>query len=256
MNTSSEALIMGCVAAAAIGYGAWRHFHQAAPAHLAVGDDASLSVERNCAGLRGETAALLKRAEIREGSTLTFLAMSGNPADPEPELRLHEPVPVAGDRVYGQAEQQRQYEAAMTALLDGVESACEQAEDARHTPLYQLVRQGLNHLRSGELGCGDDGRCFFLVKTDLLEDVHPELREWLEKAARGETPEAPAHLVRSLDNGGIEVAFCGTSELRAPTKKAPPAAPVEARQRIWRELFTRPELVSFRPFCVAQNNNR
>ena len=252
MSMNSEAILSSCAATAVLSVGVWHYATKPPLAHAAIGVDSSLSVERNCGGVRSVAKALLKKNGIREGSTLTFLAMGKSPSDPEPQPLFSQRIPIEGDSVYSRPEQERAYRETVDALLADVEGACAEIDDRRHTPLYRLVRQGLTQLRSGEETCPPEGRCFFVVKSDLIEDVHPALTDLLARAATDPTTPVPPEIAGSLDNSGIEVLFAGIAELR-PVKNAARVALPETRERIWRELFAHPELVAFQPFAVASD---
>jgi hypothetical protein len=88
-----------------------------------------------------------------------------------------------------------------------------------------------------------------LAKTDLDDDALPELRVVIQHSIKRPAVAVPPSLTQSLDNVGIEVAFCGTAEIKPRREGSGAASSLESRMRIWRELFTEPASVSFRPYC-------
>jgi hypothetical protein len=191
----------------------------------------------------------LNRPGIREGSTLALMAMGKAAHDPEPDVAFRGKIPIPSDDAQGRTAKQRQYAEERDAFLAELALACNQIAAAPYTPLYRLVRQGLADLKAAS-ACPPGGRCLFLIKTDLAEDVDPLLTALLGQAAEDPNVPAPAGLAASLDNTGVEIVVCGTSEIR-PGKRTAKSASLDARQRIWRELFADPASVSFHPFCRA-----
>jgi hypothetical protein len=240
--TGEKLLLIG-VGAALLGSAAWYLATIEPLAHAATGIDPSGSVVRNCGGLRAATQAMIGgRSGIREGSTLTVLVMGADARNTQPAIAFTGPVPIAPDTVMGRDEEafRQQHD----AFFGEVELACETAANTNNSPIYELVKQGIAHLRS--LGCTADGRCSYLVKTDLDDDVHPALRDAIARSVKDANVAIPSGLAGSIDNAGIALTFCGVSEVeRRRTASSSP----DARIRIWSALFTHPELVSFQPFC-------
>jgi hypothetical protein len=242
---SREGALIGLGALALAGVVGWHLMHFKPPADVGIGIDPSASVERKCGDLRGAVKAFIdKQPGIREGSTLTVLIMGTDASNAGPKLAWRDPLPVAPDTVFGvDKKKQAEKEA---AFYSRIEEACQTAKAGGGSPIYELVQQGIAHLRAPASGCGPESRCYYLVKTDLDEDVQPALRSLMQRAAKSGDVEVPAGLARSINNDGIQVTFCGVSEV-APRRTS--GAARETRQRIFTELFTSPELVSFQPFC-------
>jgi len=256
VNRNSDVMAVIFVLVAASVAGCVHLWTRTAAGHVLSGIDASLSVEPNCGGVSAFAEGFLNRREIQSGSTLTVISMGVSPSHSAPRLRFHDEIPIADDSIYGRPENERKYKDDLEDLLAGVEQACEAVEATGHTPLYQMVEQGLAHLRSENLKCSGSRRCFFLIKTDLLDDVHPELLSVFNAAIDDPNVSLPPELAGSLANENIEVSVCGTQEVRPPAKRSAPPIPMALRKRIWRELFTRPGLVSFQPFCAADARSR
>jgi hypothetical protein len=210
------------------------------PAHVAAAIDTSRSEIRDCGGLRKSAEALAGIGDIREGSTLTLLAMpGGNGIEP---LRLFDkPIPIASDKVMGRDD--AGFARERTAFFDAFEKACLNAPDSKTSPILPLVRRSIEHLRSR--GCGPKRTCYLTVQTDL-EDDSPELGPVIARAAKKSAVEPPSALVGSIDNTGIHVEFSGTAETRLGRKTRRPRP--ETLELIWRRLFTHPESVRFQPF--------
>ena len=250
MNAKTQTILLVLGGIAVLSIGVWRTMTAPPLAHILVGVDRSRSVEPNCAGLRSAAEALLDRPGVGVGSTFTLLSMGAHARAPEPQLLLSASIPIPSDRVVGQSAQAKAYEQERSAFLAGLASRCESIEETTHTPLYQMVERGLTHLRGLQEGCPPGASCVLLIKSDLLEDVQPELRAALDAATKDTDTPVPSALAGRLQNDGIDVIFCGTAEVRAPAKGTI-APPIAVRERIWRALFSRPEAVSFQPFCVG-----
>ena len=238
--------------AAAAGAVAWHYMTLRPPTQAAVFNDPSLSNKANCGGLTESlSTAIMKLGGIREGSTFSMLTMGKDPRNAEPDLDFVMPIPLPPDQVYNRTKQQHVYEEELAALTGRVQSSCEEAVAGTHSPIYALVKRGIAHLRSPEIGCGPEGLCYALIKTDLQDDADPRLNAVLDKAARNPGEPVPAELAASLDNAGISLDFCGTSEVRTRPATGTPVPSPDESVRIWRSLFTHPELVSFRPYCAS-----
>jgi len=230
-----------CVVAVIIG-----HYALTPPsAHVVVAVDLSLSVKRNCAGLRNAAESVVSHKEIQEGSTLTLLAMGNSAGNPEPLRLFDKPAPIPSDAVFGRDdaafEQERQ------DFFVGLQKACEATPNSRNSPILRLVSRGIAHLRSR--GCARGGRCFFTLQTDLEDDQEPRLAAIIQRAAKNPAIELPAELAGSIDNAGIQIVFCGTSEIRPRRNAKLRHAAPETLARIWKGLFINPDLVSFQPYC-------
>jgi hypothetical protein len=242
---NGETFMLMCGGLVLTGGVIWHLQTQTRPAKVGIGLDPSASVARNCGDLRQGVASFLSREPgFREGSTLSFLIMGRDAGSPNPTLAFRVPVPVASDSVYGRDDQS--FRRAEAAFYSQIEDACTGAVTGSNSPIYQLLRQGIEHLRGEVGGCGPRSPCYFLLKSDLDEDVEPSLRTLLERAAKKPDIAVPPNLSKSINNDGVRVLLCGGAELRP--RRRPNATP-ETRARIFTALFTHPQLVSARPFC-------
>lgn len=226
---------------------AWHFMNLKPPRHEAVALDPSSSVEANCDGLRASVLRIIKESPgIGRGSTLSFLEMGKSVYDPTPKLRFSVAIPEKPVKVFGSNPEEHKRK--LEELAGQVKTACEQAKPGTSSPIYELVKYSLAHLRGGEYQCGAKHPCTLLVKTDLDDDAQPELRQVIGRSIKDPAVAVPGSLARSLDNMGIEVAFCGTAEVK-PRAEGSASSSLESRMRIWRELFTDPANVTFRPYC-------
>jgi hypothetical protein len=243
---SSEMMFPAGIVLALAGATVWHYTTLEPLAHVAIGNDHSVSVEENCAGLREAGKALVEsRPGIREGSTLSLLVMGTDVRAPDPALRWTKPLPERPKKVYGRDEEE--FERKKGDLFDQFEEGCRAPEPSRRSPIYRLVKLGTAHLRS--LGCGPAGRCYLLIRSDLDEHVNARLEAAIARAASEGVVEVPAELAGSIDNAGIEVAFCGIAEIRPDGQAKQATSAPETRAHVWEGLFTHPELVSFSPYC-------
>jgi hypothetical protein len=223
---------------ALIGTTAIHYWTKLAIAKVALSLDPSASVERNCASYaKGSVAWLASRPGIQEGSTVSMFLMGLDAVNTQASLAFDQAIPVPSDVVIGGKPEE--YRASMGDLEHEIEHQCETARAGRNSPIYEMVRQTIEHLRSQ--GCKANGRCFVLLKSDMDDDAQQQLR-----ALRTGSP-LPADLAGSLDNAGIDVEICGTSEV-APRRTASSMSVTE-RVHLWKQMFTHAELVSTRPSC-------
>lgn len=217
-------------------------------AQFAVSLDTSGSVERGCVGLAGAAKTLIEQDGIRAGSTLSMLVIGNDRQNPDARMVFRGPVPVASGRVIG--DDKEAHAQAQDELLGEVERACNAAKTSRASPVYQLVKQTIDVLRSQ--GTDPKGRGFALIKTDLDDDTTTGLREAIARSVRTTNVTVPADLVCSIDNAGIEIKFCGVAEVQ-PRRRI--ASTSDARILIWKQLFTHSELVSFEGYCGAASQS-
>ncbi|HEY4359691.1 MAG TPA: hypothetical protein VGN17_01920 [Bryobacteraceae bacterium] len=235
------------LAVVAAGAGIWMYFSQKPPAHGAEVLDPSGSVARNCSGMRDQTGLLLAKPGIRDGSTIALLIMGRDAASPQPTRVLDARVPVPPDAMLNRKQRQAEYEKARTKLLDDFEEACNEAADSPQSPVFQMVKEGLAHLHAR--GCGPEQMCYLVAKTDARESVQPELRALIERRSKKLDVKVPPDLAGSLDNTSVAVTFCGAVEVsahRQPNARDPDPDHVE---RIWKQLFRDPSIVTFVPYC-------
>lgn len=243
MNTMKQILFPLLMSAALFGAAIYYTLTKEPQANAAVLSDPSLSMQRNCpAFARGTKAWLAGKPGIREGSTLTFMVMGKDAINPEPTPVFTQPIPIDDDVVIGGDPEA--FRLAQEKLFGEVEQQCNTAKAGRQSPIYQMVRQTIAVLR----GTDGNGHGHILLKSDLDDDAHAELSALLGQAARNPEVAVPAVLAGSLDNANVTIAICGTAEL-APRKQAARTASFDTRLRIWKALFTHPELVSTQPYC-------
>ncbi len=114
------------------------------------------------------------------------------------------------------------------------------------------MKQALADLRAR--GCSEGSQCGLWVSTDLEENAVPAIKARIDGTRQEKSP-----LPERLDNSGIIVTFCGFAQTTggsAPPSRHGVRAPVprdphrdDHLEDVWRGLFTRPELVSFNPYC-------
>ncbi len=218
------------------------------PADMAVLIDTSVSVDRNCGGLKGlAMTTMANTSRFRKGSSLSILAMGTSALNTQPRLQWSGPIPYGAGVVFGQdAERDKQVQGQFEAEIG---NACTSAEPGTHSPIFEMARQGIAHLRSGANGCKGEDACILLIKTDLEDDVHAVLKVEIAKIRKGQAANLPAELHGVLDNRGIRVQFCGLSELAKRSGKSPAVASQEELKRLWLPLFSDPGVVSFQPYC-------
>jgi hypothetical protein len=222
------------------------HYVSAVPrADAVLAIDTSVSVARNCERAEQAARSLAAQKGMEAGSVLSVLVMGSAPADPEPTLVFSEPIPTPPTTVYGRdngafAKAQQDY-------FGKIRRACETAPESRRSPILRMVARAIEDLRRT---CPGSAHCFLTVKTDLEEDVDPDLTAAIRRAAKDRSAVAPHELVGTLDNAGIDVTFCGVAEVGAMRGIARRLSP-EALAGIWKALFTHPNLVSVQPFCTS-----
>jgi hypothetical protein len=196
----------------------------------------------------GITEQLLDSHAVSPGSWLTVLAIGDESTAYEPKLLARYPIPVNRRIVEGpKTGLRRQQE-----ILDDLKQRCGQLHPTMVSPIFQGVKQGVAELRT--LGCGNGSDCKLWIDSDLEENAVTAINRILEhpESNRQALP-APLH------NEGIRIAFCGLAVTAGriigrsgrETRKARPRNPGhdDNLRRTWAALFTKPELVTFDPYC-------
>lgn len=221
--------------------------------HAGVVLDASDSMaDDECRSLGTIVAAELATGELDDRSRV-FLSTTGTAETAlEPILIASGAVPWSPNVMEG-VEAGR--EARRKALEDWVSACTKARRTAVTSPIFLGVKRGVEQLRGA--GCTDGGRCRLYVRTDGQETEEPWIRDSLKlgKPAKGARPEA-------LPNDGVKVVFCGFSETRGEVKAKTGsrrltgkrnAASADVLPKVWREVFTRPDMVTFLPFCPRES---
>lgn len=234
---------------ASFGFIGWRvnAMHRRPVSHIGIIEDLSASHHDGCYSLQGITEQLLDRNAVSSGSWLTFLVTGDESTANEPKLVARYPIPV----------DKRIMEGPKTALgrrqeiLDDLKLRCGQLRPTMVSPIFQGVKQGVAELR--RLGCGTGSDCKLWIDSDLEENAVMAIKATLEHPGNNQALPTPLH------NEGIRVAFCGfavtAGRIVGPSgrdiRKARPRNPAhdDNLQRTWAELFTKPELVTFDPYC-------
>lgn len=236
-----------CFIIALVGAGVYEYTHTTPPAHIVISPDNSESVEPGCNGLIQATQTLIGQAGFQKGSTVTLLAMGRSALAPEPRLVFSQEIPTESEEVYGSNPDA--YKKAMETFLKSLHRSCGEAQaiPASDSPILRLMERSIAHLRTL---CAPKGGCYAVIKSDAIETVDVRLARVISRAAVDGSVTLPPELVGALDNTGISnLKICGVSQIKArkPGTPAPPSP--ETLGRIWKSLFTHPELVSIEPFC-------
>lgn len=204
-------------------------------------DDSSLSTVDGCACLKEHGRSKIYGA-IRHGEVMALYAIGDATTAYQPRLVWSKPIPfdqtVTGDKAKWHAD--------VEAMLGELESACRTIPRTKESPLVEAVKVVLEQMRPQ---CPPESRCDITMLTDLREEVNVNFVKRFQAAKRGKLS---GDLPLSLDNAGIAVAFTGVSETAPTTKVKADTRQGEGDiwQRLWKELFTHGEQVTFEPICA------
>lgn len=210
--------------------------------------DRSLSFTGGCLAAVGSAERSLHDPGVSVGSTLSVFALGDVSTAYEPRRFATYAIPMDLKVIEGrQAGAERREQ-----LLQDLWGRCRSLHPTLATPIYLSVQQALADLRAK--GCKAGSRCGLWVATDLEENGDRAIEARLRGYRKPKDP-----LPRTLDNRGIKVAFCGYAqtagrifgssgrEIRKAAVRDPNKD--DRLQTIWRSLFSRPELVTFEPYC-------
>ena len=227
----------------------WRvhEMHNRAVSHVGIVEDPSASHPGGCPSVLGITEQVLERHAVAPGSWLTILAVGDESSANEPKLLVRYPIPTNRRIMEGPKTSLRQQQ----DLLGDLKLRCGQLRPTMISPIFQAVKQGIAELR--RLGCGSGSDCKLWIDSDLEENAITAIKATLEH------PKSKAQsLPAPLDNDGIRVAFCGLAvtagRIIGPSGREIRKAPRNPKRddnlrSTWTSLFTKPESVTFDPYC-------
>lgn len=223
---------------AACGFVAWRVYamrHTTVSQYVTVYDP-SRSFTGGCSALVGSADAALRDPGVSASSTLSVLVLGDRATAYEPRRLAVYPIPTDTKVIEGRyAGHIRQL-----ALLRNLRTRCEAVAPTLVSPIFLGVRQAIAELHAE--GCKAGSKCGLWVVTDLEETTNTAIRKKLEGQNNHVLPDP-------LDNRGIKVAFCGFADTVGGARAARVAGRAARLQRVWRQLFSVPSLVSFAPYC-------
>jgi len=241
-------VIVAIAASAMAGVVAWRalrpHGKSAAP-HEFVLFDRSASSTAGCDAVIAAVSDDVLEGRLSPDSVLVVLATGDADTSGEP-TEIFRGTPVRPGRVMGgRRGAQKQQEAMLSRLTE----SCRELPPADISPIALGMRDGLEGLRAQ--GCGPESRCRLRVISDGEETVEP----WIVQSLSGKRT-APAARPR-MDNGGVEIVFCGTSQTKGASdrardrRRAHDVGRVERMRKTWRSTVTAPDLMHFEAHCQA-----
>lgn len=203
------------------------------PGHVALVLDVSPSYPRACGPLGTLIDEAKRGVHVGEGSTFSMITTGGGDTSYEPKLAMNVALP---------------RDAANPLTIDGhgqfaaaLRKTCETFPPAEASLIFRALVIGLEHL-AGQ-GCAAPNSCVLLLSSDLEENVTASVVERLRRPGG-----APL-----LGNANVRVLVCGYSQAgggRGPRENG------QALLEGWRALFSRPEAVSFRPYCSATESQQ
>ncbi|CAN5296236.1 hypothetical protein BH20ACI2_BH20ACI2_02130 [soil metagenome] len=214
--------------------------------HSLVLVDSSDSVLGNCASVAVISLQVFKLPQMQPGSTLTISSTGDESTANEPRKIGTYPVPVSNKAFEGVKQAKQRQE----DVLAEIKNSCEQMPSAKASAIFLGLKNGIELLKSK--GCNDKANCTAFVRSDLQENVEPQIKAAI---SGGKVTKLPA----PIDNRGIHVAICGIAETKGLVKELNGKARQLTQNRnaessdlirqVWRALFAEPQLVTFSSFC-------
>lgn len=251
MMISKFGLVAIIVLGAMTAFGYWRYQVSGQTRGVAQFEfiqDASDSIQLDCAQSRALAERAIAMPEAGPGSTLTLLALGDEATANEPQFLGELSVPVIRRVIEGQRAAGREKQ----ALLDNVKSRCAQVRQTRRSPIFEGLKRGVEHLQS--IGSPDDFRYLF-IRTDGEETENMQIRQ-----ALNELPGTKLRLPSPIDNKNTRITFCGLAETigsitETDHKVHRKSADRDSRRadrlrEVWSHMFTNAELVTIEPYCA------
>ena len=248
-KTLLYAILCGIVCAGFVGWRVYVHANQS-PFYAEIVFDPSLSRPDDCESLAGLAEQSFRTSGVSKDSTLTILVLGDASTANEPWQLGRYSSPVTNKVLEGKTANMRRQE----ELLSGIRRKCETIRRTSISPIFLGVKQAVADLHAH--GCDAESRCRVFVDSDLEENAEKSINDALNGVRNTKLA-----LLAPLDNQGVEVSFCGlavsTSKIvnssgRETLRVAPRNAGRDERMRqVWLALFTKPDAVSFEPYCPA-----
>ena len=254
MNSRLVAIAIGAAATASVvGLGLYRlrqPHGKTVAAHAVLGRDRSDSTTSGCRAIGGMAQEHLRSGQADRFSTITAMVTGDARSNDEPVefARVNEVHKIrAGEGRQSIARKE-------AAIVDELVRRCEEQGGSDRSPIYLMIRRGMEGLRS--LGCHEGTNCVLYIQSDLAENGEAGLR----KALMGDKN---AILPAPIDNRGIAVHICGTAQSSGPVdgkgrvvteRRLRGARLADISVSIWRREFTAPALVTFEPTCPTAGN--
>ena len=235
---------------ASAGFVGWRVYTvrtQDTP-HFELVQDPSLSHPEGCESLLGLAERALRTDGVSSGSTLTVLVIGDEATANEPwQLGRYSILRIRKVLEGRTANLRRQQD-----VLHDIWNRCQTVRRTTISPIFLGVKQAIADLRAQ--GCRETSHCQVFVDSDLEENVENSIKKSLNNTSNGKRI-----LPSPITNDGIDVVFCGLAvtagRMVDPSgraiRRASPRDPSrdDRLRKIWRSLFTKPEVVRFEPYC-------
>lgn len=239
------------------GVTAWRvhAIHSRAVSHVSIMEDLSASHPAGCSSVLGIAEQVFDKHAVSPGSSLTVLAVGDESTANEPRLLARYPIPVTRRIMEGAGAAIKQQQ----EILDDLKPRCGKLQPTMDSPIFQGIQQAVAELRSR--GCENGSDCNLWIDSDLEENAVTSIQAILTDPKSKRRP-----LPTPLPNDGIRVTFCGWAltagrivdtsgrEIRKVSPRDP--GHEDVLRRTWTELFTKPELVTFHPYCPEPHRSR
>lgn len=243
------AAVLGIVALAVIGVATGKTFFlKSGPVpHALLLSDWSSSAPADCASVVAMARQQMQLIKARSGSTITVSVTGDEATANEPRYVGTFAIPVSERAVEGTKIVGRRQE----ELLSQIDDRCRQMPVARKSSIFLGLKNGVEQLKGK--GCDQRSGCLLFLKSDLQENVEPQI------AAALKGKESPSKLPNPIDNRGIKISICGIAETKGLVKDADGAPKQLTRNRdaeqfdlirmVWSSLFAAPDLVTYSAFC-------
>lgn len=216
--------------------------------HEVVVGDGSISGDGGCTGLISLGKEAMNNPALKNGSTITFMMTSDKETANEPRSLGTYSIPYS-ERAVERADTITKKK---EEILEQVKTRCEQLQPVKASSIFLSLKDAAEQLRHA--GCDSKTGCYVYIRTDLQENVEPQI-----KAAINGDAKALTKLPKPIDNSGITISICGIAVTKGETKEPNGktrqltqnrnANKSDLIRQVWNKMFTEPELVKFRPFC-------
>lgn len=241
------AVMSGILCAGFVGWRVYVHANQA-PFDAGIVFDPSLSHPEGCDALVGLAEQSFRSDGISKDSTLTILVLGDASTANEPwQLGLYS-FPVTDRVIEGKTANTRR----QAKLFSDIQRKCESIHRTSISPIFLGVKQAVADLRAR--GCKATFHCQLFIDSDLEENAELSIKDALNRAHNSKLV-----LPTPVDNQGLNIFFCGLATTagqiaRTSGREIQRASPRDSGRddrlrRVWRSLFTQPELVKFEPYC-------
>jgi hypothetical protein len=194
----------------------------------------------NCAYVEDTIRRIQQAGNVQFQSNVYLFSTGHADSGDEPILMAKERIPVNVRALEGKAKSDQE----LQSFVDKMKIRCNEEPAKERSPIALGIKRVVENLRANS--CGPKDGCVVFVQTDGEELSERNLRNSIKEVKPSKTSKA------AIPNEGIRIEMCGFAEIETSAKLRA-LADGGKLESAWRQMFSQPNLVVFRPHCQSSN---